>query len=239
MKVGIAGITGKFARRLLTHLLDAGDDSLTIKGYCLDPSKVPDALKSSSKLQLIRGTAFDKETIATFVKGCDVVVCCYLGDDTLKMDGQTLLINACQSANVPRYVASDWALDYTKLKPGELFPKNLMIHVKAYLETKESVAGIMKGTTYDDAAKYTSKAVLDSTAKGVLKFLGGRATIQEIAKSYEAVYGVPVKLEQRGYLDDLYRTMRDLRAKNPQDIYSYMSFWPRDRIGTSFFAMNM
>ncbi|CEN60825.1 hypothetical protein ASPCAL03258 [Aspergillus calidoustus] len=164
-----------------------------------------------------------------------------------------------------------------------------MIHVKAYLDAKESVAGVhiliggfmepifspffdivdvqsntfrycgdgnemMEGTTYDDAAKYTAKVVLDSTANGVLKCksldfrylssivttllhlsLGGRATIQEIArklpgncqeiaKTYEAVYGVPVKLEQRGYLDDLYRTMRDLRDRNPQDIYSYMSF---------------
>ncbi|KAJ0418700.1 NAD(P)-binding protein [Aspergillus carlsbadensis] len=310
MKVGIAGITGKFARRLLTHLLDAGDDSLTFKGYCRDPSKVPNTLKESPRVELIQGTAFDKETIATFVDGCDVVVCCYLGDDKLMVDGQKLLIDACESANVPRYVASDWALDYTKLKLGELFPKDPMIHVKAYLDAKESVSGVhiliggfmepifspffnivdvesntfrywgdgsetMEGTTYDDAAKYTAKVVLDSKATGVLKFLGGRATIHEIAKSYEAVYGVSVKLEQRGSLDDLYKAMHELRAQNPQDIYSYMSLffyyywingqtflgpeldnerypdvkaaswegymisWPRDQIGTSFFALNM
>lgn len=203
MKVGIAGITGKFARRLLTHLLDVGDDSLTIKGYCRNPSKLPESLKSSPKLEIIEGTAFDQDTIATFVQGCDVVVCCYLGDDKLMVDGQKLLIDACESANVPRYVASDWALDYTKLKLGELFPKDPMIHVKNYLDTKK-VAGvhiliggfmepifspffnivdvqtntfrywgdgneIMEGTTYDDAAKYTAKVVLDSEAKGVLK----------------------------------------------------------------------
>jgi hypothetical protein len=152
------------------------------------------------------------------------------------MDGQTLLINACQSANVPRYVVSDWALDYTKLKLGELFHKDPMIQVKAYLDAKESVAGVhiliggfmepifspffdivdvqsntfrycgdgnemMEGTTYDDAAKYTAKVDLDSTVNGVLKCksldfrylssivttllhlsLGGRATIQEIAR---------------------------------------------------------
>ncbi|KAL5355540.1 hypothetical protein BJX96DRAFT_170765 [Aspergillus floccosus] len=258
MKIGIAGITGKFARRLLTHLLEAGDDSITIKGYCRDPSKLPDGLKTSPQLEIIQGTAFDGDAIATFVQGCDVVVCCYLGDDKLMVDGQKLLIDACESASVPRYVASDSALDYTKLKLGELFPKDPMIKVKSYLDTeKEGVAGvhiliggfmepifspffnivdaqtntfrywgdsneIMEGTTYNDAAKYTAKVVLDPEAKGVLKFVVGRATLQEIAKSYEKVYGVPVTLEKRGSLEDLYKTMHDLRAKNSQEIYSYM-----------------
>ncbi|GAA87871.1 NmrA-like family protein [Aspergillus luchuensis IFO 4308] len=242
MKVGIAGITGKFARRLLTHLLDVGDGSLTIKGYCRNPSKLPETpLPRSSKAAMSLSAAT------------------YLGDDKLMVDGQKLLIDACESANVPRYVASDWALDYTKLKVGELFPKDPMIHVKNYLDTKK-VAGvhiliggfmepifspffnimdvqtntfrywgdgneIMEGTTYDDAAKYTAKVVLDSEAKGVLKFVGGRATIQEIAKSYEKVYGTPVTLENRGSLEDLYKTMHDKRTKSPQDIYSYMSLF--------------
>ncbi|KAL4962482.1 nmrA-like family protein [Aspergillus stella-maris] len=245
MKVGIAGITGKFARRLVTHLLSSADKTLTIKGFCRDASK---------------GNAFDKEAIAKFAEGLDVIVCCYLGDDELMVNGQKLLIDACEAANVPRYVASDWALDYTKLKFGELFPKDPMIHVKAYLDEKKSVEGVhvliggfmepifspffnivdvqtntirywgegtevMEGTTYDDAAKYTAKVVLDKDAKGILKFLGGRSTIQEIAKSYEEVYGVPATLEKRGSLDDLYKTMHDMRAKDPQNIYSYMSLF--------------
>ncbi|EED18343.1 conserved hypothetical protein [Talaromyces stipitatus ATCC 10500] len=157
MKVGIAGITGKFARQLLTHLLEAEDDSLSIKGYCRDPSKLPGTMKASTY---------------------DVVVCCYLGDDKLMVDGQKLLIDACESAS-------------------ELSPKDPMIHVKAYLDAKKSVAGvhiliggfmepifspffnivdvqtntfrywgddneIMEGTTYNDAAKYTAKVALDA-----------------------------------------------------------------------------
>ncbi|KAL2802584.1 nmrA-like family protein [Aspergillus granulosus] len=265
MKIGIAGITGKFARRLVARLLEAGDDTLTIKGYCRDPTKLSEPIASDTRIQLIQGTAFDTDAIATFVQDCDVVVCCYLGDDKLMVDGQKLLIDACEVAHVPRYVASDWALDYTKLKLGELFPKDPMIHVKSYLDEKNkeghrSVAGVhiliggfmepifspffnildvesntfrywgegdgvMEGTTYDDAARFTAKVVLDPQAKGVLKFVGGRSTIREIAKAYEETYGVPAKLERRGSLDDLYRTMHDLRAKSPQDIYSYMSLF--------------
>lgn len=55
--------------------------------------------------------------------------------------------------------------------------------------------------------------------------VGGRATIQEIAKSYEKVYSTPVTLEKRGSLEDLYKTMHDKRMKSPQDIYSYMSLY--------------
>lgn len=124
MKVGIAGITGKFARRLVTHLLE-NDNITTIKGYCRNPSKLPDTFRSYSKLELIQGDAFDSDAIRSFVHGCDVVICCYLGDDKLMVDGQKLLIEACDDApSVTQYVASDWVLDYTRLELGQLFPKD-------------------------------------------------------------------------------------------------------------------
>lgn len=133
--VGIAGITGKFARRLVAHLLKRPE--VIIRGYCRDPSKVPATISSSSQVTLFQGGAFDKDAINTFAQGCDVIVCCYLGDDKLMVDGQKMMIDACDECEVSRYIASDWALDYTKLKLGELFPKDPMIHVKAYLEAKK------------------------------------------------------------------------------------------------------
>ncbi|KAE8155072.1 nmrA-like family protein [Aspergillus avenaceus] len=255
MQVGIAGITGKFARRLATHLLQK--ENVSIRGYCRNASKVPDAIKSSSKVTLIEGDAFNQDAVRSFVQGCDVVVCCYLGDDKLMVDGQKTLIDACEELNVPRYIASDWALDYTKLELGQLFPKDPMIHVKAYLETKK-VAGVhvliggfmepvlspffnilnpqtgtfrfwgegdevMEGTTYDDAAKFTAAVAVDPEAKGILKFVGGRATIREVAQSYENVYGVKATLERRGSLDDLFKTIHRMREEDPSNIYAYMS----------------
>lgn len=62
---------------------------------------------------------------------------------TSTVDGQKLLVDACDDEpSVTRYVANYWALDYTNLEPGQLFPKDPMIHVKAYLETKQNVAGL-------------------------------------------------------------------------------------------------
>ncbi|OKL63972.1 hypothetical protein UA08_00803 [Talaromyces atroroseus] len=232
--VGVAGITGKFSRRLVSHLLKQPD--VTIRGYCRDPSKVPEAISSSSQVTLFKGDALDKDAVSTFAKSCVVIVCCYLGDDKLMVDGQKLLIDACDEFDVPRYVASDWALDYTKLKLGELFPKDPMIHVKAYLETKKvqgshtfrfwgSGDEVMEGTTYDNAAEFTAAVTVDEKATGVVKFLGGRATIHEIAASFEKIYGIKPTLQSHGSLDALYKIMYEKREKNPADIYGYMSLF--------------
>ncbi|KAI1768627.1 nmrA-like family protein [Hypoxylon sp. FL1150] len=138
LTVGIAGITGKFARQLTSALLKYPE--ITIKGYCRDPSKVPPSF--ASKVTLVKGDAFDTAAVRSFVAGCDVVVCCYLGDPKLMTDGQKLLIDACAAEGVPRYVASDWSIDYTKLELGQLFPKDPMIHVKAYLDAQDKVKGV-------------------------------------------------------------------------------------------------
>ncbi|CAO3682628.1 unnamed protein product [Umbelopsis ramanniana] len=94
------------------------------------------------QVQIVEGDAFDKDQIRSFVVDVDVVVCCYLGDDNLMIDGQKALIDACEEAKVPRYIASDWTLDFTKLKLDQLFPKDPMKHVKSYLETKKNVRGV-------------------------------------------------------------------------------------------------
>jgi len=137
--VGLAGITGKFGTLLATHLLK--NPNVSLRGYARDTSKVRPSIVSSPAVQLYQGDAYNETQIKSFVDGCDVVICAYLGDDKLMIEGQKLLIDACEGAGVPRYIAGDWCLDYTKLQLGELFPKDPMKHVKAYLETKKTVKG--------------------------------------------------------------------------------------------------
>ncbi|KAJ6028744.1 hypothetical protein N7540_004320 [Penicillium herquei] len=251
--VGIAGITGKFAKRLVSHLLKQHD--LTIRGYCRDPSKVPETISSSAQVTLFEGDAFNKDALTVFAKGCDVIVCCYLGDDKLMVDGQKMLIDVCDECEVPRYIASDWALDYTKLKLGELFPKDPMIHVKAYAETKKVqgvhilIGGFMEPifspffNIYDpqsqtlrfwgsgdepmEGTTYDNAAEFTAAVAVDQKatVLGGRTTIKELASSFENIYGIKPTLESNGSLDDLYKLMHEKREKTPEDIYGYMSLF--------------
>ncbi|KAJ0120424.1 hypothetical protein J7T55_015151 [Diaporthe amygdali] len=138
--VGLAGITGKFGRLLASKLLE--NQNVLLRGYARDPSKVESVIASSPRVTLFKGEAFDDVSIKPFVLGCDVIVCTYLGSDELMVDGQKKLVDACEENGVPRYVASDWCLDYTNLKLGDLFPKDPMIHVRAYLQTKKKVEGV-------------------------------------------------------------------------------------------------
>jgi len=60
------------------------------------------------------------------------------------LDGQKTLIDACIEEKVPRYIASDWSLDFRGLKLGDHPSKDPMKLVQAYLEEKES-EGKIKG----------------------------------------------------------------------------------------------
>lgn len=137
--VGIAGITGKFARCVVGHLLK--HPNVTIKGYCRDTTKLPAALLASPRIRITQGQSDDKKALQTFTKGNDVVVCCYLGDHDLMINGQKSLIDACESEGVSRYVASDYSLDFTKLELGQLPAKDPMKHVQEYLKSK-NVQGV-------------------------------------------------------------------------------------------------
>ncbi|KAK4947717.1 hypothetical protein LTR66_014176, partial [Elasticomyces elasticus] len=72
---------------------------------------------------------------------------------------------------------------------------------------------------------FTAAVARDTNATGIIRFLGGRATIREIAETYEKVYGVKTSLERLGSLDELYKIMHEKRAQNPADFYSYMSLF--------------
>lgn len=55
--------------------------------------------------------------------------------------------------------------------------------------------------------------------------LGGRATMKEIAASFEKVYGIKPTLESHGSLNDLYKLMHEKREKEPANVYGYMSLY--------------
>jgi putative NADH-flavin reductase len=142
LTVGIAGITGRVGSLIAMNLLSR--PSVVVHGYCRSRSKVSPSIYAAdqSRVHITEGDAFDADKIAEFVKPCDVVACAYLGDDKLMVEGQKLLIDACEAARVPRFVAGDWSLDYRRLELGELPPKDPMKHIKSYLETKTHVRGV-------------------------------------------------------------------------------------------------
>ncbi|GKT55755.1 NmrA-like family protein [Colletotrichum tofieldiae] len=82
-----------------------------------------------------------------------------------------------------------------------------------------------EGTSYENAAEFTTAVATDPSAVGIQKFLGDRKNIKEIASIFEEVYGVKPELKRLGSLEDLRTTMHQLRAEHPNDVFKYMSLF--------------
>ncbi|KAF9638036.1 hypothetical protein BFW01_g8933 [Lasiodiplodia theobromae] len=176
--VGIAGLTGKFARLVASSLLEK--PNARIRGYVRDPTKLDSSLALNPRVEVIQGEAYDAAKARTFVQGCDVVICAYLGDDKLMVEGQKILVDACEAEKVPRYIASDYCLDFTKLEKGQLFPKDPMIEVKEYLDQQQIVKGVhVLIGGFMDTIFSPYFQIWDSESKA-LKIWGGEDLVWEI-----------------------------------------------------------
>ncbi|KAK7544229.1 nmrA-like family protein [Phyllosticta citribraziliensis] len=184
--VGIAGASGKLGRLVAAALLRLPSPP-TLRLYVRDASKLPSWL-SSSPHTVITGGADDRAATVEFARGCNVVICTYLGPDALMEEGQKVLIDACAEAGVPRYVASDYTVDYRPLKDGELFPKDPMRHVMAYCNDKAGVEGVhvMIGAFMDTWwSGFFGAWVPDESGKGgKLRYWGSGDEAWEVS-SYE------------------------------------------------------
>ncbi|KAK3328225.1 nmrA-like family protein [Cercophora scortea] len=136
--VGIAGLTGKLGRLIAHNLLQSSTPTrpIHIRGLVRDLSS-PNLPSPSESITLIRGDALDRAAATAFAAGCDVVLCAYLSiDDSMMLAAHKLLTDACvASGTVKRFFPADWTLDYTRLRMGDLPPKDVMLAVKEYLVT--------------------------------------------------------------------------------------------------------
>lgn len=140
VSVGIAGVTGKFAGLVLDSLLK--DPTVRVRGYCRNAAKLADRYAKSPQVEIVEGDADNQAALSTFVKGLDVVICAYLGDNEFMVSAQKALVDACDQAPVARYIASDYCFDYSSLKIGDHPAKDPMKIIHEYVEGKQHVKGV-------------------------------------------------------------------------------------------------
>jgi hypothetical protein len=129
----------RYYRKLGTLIAQAilNTSAASIRGLCRDRSKLAPELQAfSDRITLVEGNGTDLAAAREAVRSSQIVICCYLGSTDLMTNGQKVLIDACVAEGVPRYIASDYSLDYSKLELGDLPAKDPMIEVRAYLEEK-------------------------------------------------------------------------------------------------------
>ncbi len=132
--IGVAGITGKLGSLVTQNLLL--HPSAHVRGLCRDKSKLPDSIRSNPRISIVEGDSSNVEAARSAVRGCSAVICCYLGSNDLMIEGQKVLIDACIAENVPRYIPSDYTLDYRPLQPKDIPSKEPMFRIVEYLEGK-------------------------------------------------------------------------------------------------------
>ncbi len=138
--IAIAGISSQLALLIAEELLKHPE--VKLRGSCRDLGKLPKWLHDSDQVSLFQTGPYETDHLRALVRGCDIVICCYSGENELMFQGQKVLLDLCDDEGVPRYIASDYTVDYTKLNYGDMEIMDPMKQIKAYAETKSTVQGV-------------------------------------------------------------------------------------------------
>jgi uncharacterized protein YbjT (DUF2867 family) len=113
----LAGATGRLGRRIAASLLERGADVRAITRPGSAPEKVKDL--ESLGAAVVRVDFADAHRLAKACEGGACLVSALAGLRDVIVDAQTLLLDAAVKAGVPRFIPSDYCIDYAKLEPGD------------------------------------------------------------------------------------------------------------------------
>lgn len=115
--VVLAGATGDLGGRILRELLSLGAHVRVVVRPGLSPEKRIAFEKSGAEVREVEFASARDLTEAC--KGADVVLSALSGLDDVIIGAQTQLLNAAVTAKVPRFIPSDFAIDFTVIPEGE------------------------------------------------------------------------------------------------------------------------
>jgi nucleoside-diphosphate-sugar epimerase len=112
----LAGATGNLGGRIATAILERGADVRAIVRHSSNPEKVEGLRKQGAAIAEVDFNTAPEVTRACVGGSC--VVSALSGLRDVIVETQTLLLGAAVEAGVPRFIPSDYAIDFTKLPPG-------------------------------------------------------------------------------------------------------------------------
>jgi len=112
----LAGATGNLGGRVARAILKRGGKVRVIVRRNSDPGKIEKLRKGGAEI-----AAVDFNSVAELTGACQGVACVVSALSGLRdviVEAQTLLLDAAVKAGVPRFIPSDYSIDFTKLPPG-------------------------------------------------------------------------------------------------------------------------
>jgi nucleoside-diphosphate-sugar epimerase len=113
----VAGATGNLGRRIVRALLERGARVRAL----VRQGTAPEKLERLQKLGVaIASVDFSTASqVAPACSGASCVVSALAGLRDVIVERQTVLLEAASKADVPRFIPSDYSIDFTKFPPGE------------------------------------------------------------------------------------------------------------------------
>ncbi len=115
-RIVLAGATGNLGGRIAGELRRRGAAVCAI----VRPGTAPERLARLRELQveIVEADLRDREAVVLACRGASCVVSTLLGLRETLIDTQGALLDAAVEAGVPRFIPSDYAMDFTKIAPG-------------------------------------------------------------------------------------------------------------------------
>jgi hypothetical protein len=128
----VAGATGNLGNKIVNALLEKGVEVRAIVRRETNPEKIAQLEQKGVKIFMVDMT--NKSEIANACIGVHCVVSALSGLREVIIDTQKTLLEAAIEAKVPRFIPSDYSIDFTNLVDGENRNLDLRREFHTYLE---------------------------------------------------------------------------------------------------------
>jgi uncharacterized protein YbjT (DUF2867 family) len=133
----VAGGTGNLGERIVRELLEQGAEVRVIARPVSSDSKVKDL--EALGATVVRANTANVGEVTAACQGAACVVSALAGLREVIIDTQKILLDAAVAAGVPRFIPSDFSLDFTNLVPGRNRNLDLRREFHQYLD-KSAIA---------------------------------------------------------------------------------------------------
>jgi uncharacterized protein YbjT (DUF2867 family) len=144
----VAGGTGNLGGRIVKALLDKGAEVRVLVRSTSDKEKIIHLERIGAKVTVLDMT--NEQEISNACIGATCVVSALAGLHDVVIETQKALLNGAILAGVPRFIPSDYSLDFTKFNDGENRNLDLRREFHKYLDaTSVSATSIFNGAFMD------------------------------------------------------------------------------------------
>jgi len=144
----VAGATGNLGGRIVLALLKKGAEVRTV----VRPSSNREKIKQLEKLgvKVYKLKDWNLEELTNACSGVSCLVSSLAGLREVIIDAQKVLLDAAIAAGIPRFIPSDYSLDFTRFSDGENRNLDLRREFHTYLDkTNISATSIFNGAFMD------------------------------------------------------------------------------------------